>query len=138
MAAEGIDHDPRFVNREGNGLLAVDVLAGPCGHRRDDRMPSVSRGDQDGIDIRTRQDLAEVLRGCYALVVSTLHLGRVCGFDRVPCVIQAPLVNVAHGDQLKVRVAEHPSHVPVTHDADADGSDVDSIAGGLQTDSRQY
>src|SRR6185503_7918519 len=50
----------------------------------------------------------------------------------------APLVDVAHGDQLKVRVAEHPSHVPVAHDADADGSDVDSIAGGLQTDSRQY
>ena len=138
MATEGIDHDPRFVNREGHGLLAVDVLTGPCGHRRDDRMPSVPRGDQDGIDIRTRQDLAEVLRGRYALVVSTLYLGRVRGFHRVPCVIHAPFVDVAHGDQLQVRVAEHPSHVPVTHDADADGSDVDSIAGGLQTDSRQY
>ena len=138
MAAEGIDHDPRFVNREGHGLLAVDVLPGLCGHRRDDRMPSVPRGDQDGIDVRTRQDLAEVLGGRAALVVSTLRLGRVRGFDRVLCVIQAPFVDVAHGDHLEVRVADHPSKVPVTHDADADGSDSDPLAGGLQTDSRQY
>jgi hypothetical protein len=137
MATEGIDHDSRFVNREGNGLLAVDVLTGPCGHRGDDRMPSIPCGDQDGIDIRTRQDLAEVLSRRYALVVSTLRLGRVRGSDRVPCVIQAPFVDVAHGDHLKVRVAEHPSQVPVTHDADADGCDIDSLAGGLQTDSRQ-
>ena len=73
-----------------------------------------------------------------ALVVSTLGLGRVRGFDRVLCVIQAPIVDVAHGDHLKVRVADHPSKVPVTHDADADGSDSDPLAGGLQTDSRQY
>ena len=138
MAAEGIDHDARFVNREGNGLLAVDVLTGLCGHRRDDRMPSVPRGDQDGIDIRTRQDLAEVLGGHAALVVSTLGLGRVRGFDRVLCVIQAPFVDVAHGDHLKVRVADHPSKVPVAHDADADGRDSDPLAGGLQTDPRQY
>jgi hypothetical protein len=138
MAAKGIDHDARLVNRQGNGLLAVDVLTGLCGHRRDDRMPSVPRGDQDGIDIRARQDLAEVLGGRHALVVPTLHRGRVRGFDCVLCVIQAPFVHVAHGDHLKVRVAEHPSHVPVTHDADADGCDIDSLARGLQTDSRQY
>ena len=137
MAAERIDQYARFVNREGDGLLAVDVLPGLRGHRRDDRMPSIARGDQDGIDIRTRQDLAEVLGGRAALVVSTPGLGRVRGLDRVLCVIQAPLVDVAHGNHLKVRVADHPSKVPVTHDADADGRDSDSLAGGLQTDSGQ-
>src|SRR6185369_15428933 len=101
-------------------------------------MPSVSRGNQDGIDIRTRQDLAEVLGDHAALVVPMLGRGRVRGFNRVPCVIQAPFVDIAHGGYLKVRVAEHPSKVPVTHDANADGRDSDSLTGRLQTDPRQY
>ena len=103
MATEGIDHDPRFVNRQGNGLLAVDVLTGLCGHRRDDRMPSVSRGNQDGIDIRTRKDLAEVLRAHDALVVSTLDLGRVRGFR--PCPLR-------HSGAIRRRRTRRPPEGP--------------------------
>ena len=49
-----------LADREGGGLLHIDVLAGERGLDRDLRVPVVGRGDRDDVDVGARDEVVEV------------------------------------------------------------------------------
>ena len=57
-----LDYGFAFGDRLHHRLLAIDVLAGVEGVDADAGVPVVRRGDDDGIDVLARQDLAVVAR----------------------------------------------------------------------------
>ena len=56
-----LDHRPALADRQALGLLAIHVLAVLAGLDGDDRVPVVRRADQHGVDVRTGQQLAEIV-----------------------------------------------------------------------------
>ena len=68
VALHGVGHRPALLNGEGDGLLAVDILACLCGEDRGGAVPAVARGDEHGVEVGPRQQLAEVGVGLAVLV----------------------------------------------------------------------
>ena len=64
---DGGDHGAAFGDREGEGLFAVDILAGAGGLDGGDGVPVVGKGDEDGVDIGRSEDVAEVFVGVQPL-----------------------------------------------------------------------
>src|SRR5205823_4380221 len=57
-------HDlPPLGDGHGQRLLAIDVLAGPGRQDAGDGVPVVRRGDDDGVDVRAGEQVAEVIVG---------------------------------------------------------------------------
>ena len=116
------DHQRPFTEREGFGLLEINILAGPAGSNRHDRVPMVGGGDVDRIDVIPGQQFAEINVGGTVLVaVFAVH---------APLAIVAPSApHVAHRHILHVAAAEKRPLVAGAHVADADPPDHDPIAG---------
>ncbi len=116
--ASHLHHLSPFVDRLRERLLAVDVLAGPAGHDRLQRVPVVGRGDQHRVDIRLIEDLAEVtVRGRLAaeqLRVGLLHRG---------------LRDIAHGGDLTVGVLQEELHHLAAPIPGADHSQANALVG---------
>src|SRR5205085_429455 len=60
VAVDGVDQVTRFADREGEGFLAVDVLAGGAGGGGDEGVPVVGGGDEDGVDVGAGEEIAKV------------------------------------------------------------------------------
>src|ERR1035438_10381511 len=93
VPAHGIDHVPALLDRERQGLLGIDVLAGLRGGDVDKRVPVVGGRVDDGVDVRPLEHPSEirVLRGRLAADGEFPRgLGRVARVD------------VADGDDLAV------------------------------------
>ena len=57
-----VGEETPLADREGGGLLHIDVLAGERGLDRNLRVPVVGRGDRDDVDVRARDEVVEVAR----------------------------------------------------------------------------
>ena len=120
--ALGIAHrgDQRraFFDRVRDGLLAVDVFAGAHTGDGDGHVPVVGRGDHDGVDILTVEDLAVV-------EVGERVGGGVLGFGFQA----ARFINVAAGDDLVLFGELQLAQQILAASAGADGADPYAIVG---------
>ena len=122
---DGLHHLARLDDRLAQRLLAVDVFARLGRGDGDVGVPMVGRGDDDGVDVFPGKQLAEVVVGVAALERRVVLLG-VEVVDALLGVIAASAVDVAHGDDLRLRFAEEPAHQPARLDADADEAERDA------------
>src|SRR5207244_6980535 len=121
-------HALALVDGEGQGLLAVHVLAGAHGGDGDEGVPVVGRADGDRVDVAVLQQLAEVLDS--AAVAA----------DEAGGVVAVVPVHVADGDELHAALAhgvlhdvdaalavQLPAAAPRVVGADADGGHDDAV-----------
>ena len=79
----------------------------------DQRMPAFSGGDDDGIDVRPRQQLAEIgMRGAFRIAILLI--------DRALGPLEGFLTDVGDGEDPDVRHLEEAANVAAAHPADAD------------------
>src|SRR5258707_13429793 len=92
-------------------LFAVDILTGVCRGNGYGSVPVVGRGDDDGVDVGTSQELAEVpvdiatpviLPGLFRVVVIDLLLAGVATMG----------VHITNGDDLSIRPAQETAQKP--------------------------
>ena len=114
LGGRAADH-AGFVDRVGQRLLAVHVLAHLEGHHRHRRVDVVRRGHDHGVD---------VLAGLQHLAIIGIERGLG---ERLGVVLQGPLVRIAEGDD--VMAAADAADVAGAHAADADAGDVHFFAG---------
>ncbi len=125
------DHVPGLADRQRQRLLAVDVLAGPGRRARDDRVPVVGRGNQDGVDVLSLQQTLELVVLVAALERAGLPIGGVLLLDLLLRIAALDGVDVADGDHLDLLVIEEAAKMAAAHVSDPDESDRDSLARGL-------
>ena len=113
LGGEGA-HDPGFLDRPGQRLLAEAVLAHPHGHHAGRGMRVVGRADRHGVDL-----VAQLLEHL-AVVEVLLRLGEV--FRHL---VEDVLVDVAEGDDLAVLAGV--VGVAVTFAADSDAGEADLL-----------
>jgi hypothetical protein len=104
-AFHGCDKPAAFVDRQRQGLFAIDVFAGFQRGHVDQRMPMVGSSIDDDIDIFLSEQLAEIFEG-----------GRV-GPDLLS-LVQTRVVEIAIGDEVAMlgRVARDDAPAAATAD----------------------
>ena len=110
-------------DRQTAGLLAVNVLSGLGGEDRRRGVPAVARPDQHGVDVRPRQQLAEVA------VEDTILVAVVLVDEFLPRFAPAGL-HVADGHAPHVGLRENPAEIVRHARADADHPQRDPLRGG--------
>src|ERR1035437_7791364 len=109
---------------DGHGarLLAVNVLARLRRHHREQRMPAVARGDQQGVDILARPQLLLVgVHRAIVVAVFLVHHG-LDGFT-------AFIAHVADRHELHVRLTQEAAQIAGAAAADAEAAHADAVAG---------
>jgi len=118
-------------DRERDGLLEGDVLAGAGGGDRHGGVPVIGRRDHDRVDVGPGQHVTEILIHRAAPVGAAWSGVRVGGLDPLPGLLGAPAVHVAHRHHLHLGRSEEHGEVGVGHlPAGADERDVDAVARG--------
>jgi len=101
------------------------------GDDRGDRVPVIRRGDDDGVDVAPRQQLAEIDERGAAGVGAGLARGGIGAMDARDGVLPANAMHIADGDDLHVLIAKEAVEMPAPHHADADEAEIDAIVGAL-------
>src|SRR5690606_36226206 len=114
-ASRRIDHATALLDREGERLLAVDVLSGLARMDRDERVPVIGHGDDDGVDVLAIEKRPVVLRL------------EARPFEARRRAIEKALVDVAQRDRWKRAIAKVSAEMPASHSADADEPDADPV-----------
>ena len=112
-----------FGQRDAERLLAVHVL--PAARRLDanQRMPAFPGGDDHGIDVRPRQQLAKIgMRGAFRIAILLI--------DRALSAFEGLRTDIGDGEDPDVRHLEESANVAAAHPPDADVPDRDAIARG--------
>ena len=122
VVAGGGGHDLALIDRVGQRLLHVHVLAGGAGVDHLQAVPVVGRADDHGVDVVAVEQRAVV--GVERRPAAA-HRLQVAG----PPVEHAP-VHVAEGGALHPGLLQQRPHVRETHAVHADGSDHDAVARG--------
>ena len=123
---DALRHGLGLIDAVGHGLLHVDILAGVERVDRHAVMPVVGRDDEDGIDVRTREQLLVivvniVLRQAQKFAGALLALG----------------IDIADRRDLDAIFGlQHPD-VGETHSTDADDADVNAVVGAEHAGRRQ-
>jgi hypothetical protein len=121
FAADRVRERAAFGDRHRAGLLAVDVLAG---FRRDGgcrRVPAVAGGDEDRVDVFSRQQLVQVgVHG--AVFVAVLRVRHA--FHE----LAALFPNVTDRDELHIVVGEHVAEDVLPSRPDTDRAEDDPFA----------
>ena len=130
VGAHGLHHRPAFQHGMRHGFLAVNILAGPGRRNGHERVPMIRRGDDDGINILPRQQIAEILVGVAAFVGAGIGVLGVGGFHGLFRQLQPGAVHIAHGEHADVLARETGVHQAVTLLADTDEAEGDLFAGG--------
>ena len=112
LGGEGA-HQPRFLDRPGQRLLAEAVLAHPHGHHARRGVGVVGRADGHGVDL-----VAQLLEHL-AVVEVLLRFGVL-----LPHLVEDVAVDVAEGDDLAVRAGVVGVAVALAADADAREADL--------------
>ena len=68
VALAGLDQGAPLAHGDGDGLLAIHILAGPHGHRGHRGRPVIGQRHQHGVDVRPGEDLAKIVVGLDAVV----------------------------------------------------------------------
>ena len=116
-ARDGVAHHPPLPDRQRQGLLAVDVLAGSRGAADVDRMPVVRRPDDHRVDVVAREKIPEVVvriagRGAFGAFLVREHL--------VPRRVSASAVRVADREDLDLVARHEAAQVRTPHSAATD------------------
>src|SRR5262249_55801328 len=106
------------------GLFRIDVLARLHGQDGGHRMPAISGGDEQSIDVLARgQELAEIaIHG--AVLVGVMLI------DKMLDELSALLLDIANGDELDILFLEHPAEVKLAARSDADTAQHDARVSG--------
>ena len=124
--AFGGPHDgASFGHRVGEGLLAVDVLAGAHRRDREQRVGMVGRGDHRGVQVVPRQQFAVVAIG---LADARLALFGVELVHRLAGRLGAGVVHVADGQHLHSRVVEEGVQIAAPLSAQTNAGHRDAAA----------
>ena len=95
----------------------------PAARRLDanQRMPAFPGGDDHGIDVRPRQQLAEIgMRGAFRIAILLI--------DRALSAFEGLQTDIGDGEDPDVRHLEEAANVAAAHPPDADVPDRDAIA----------
>jgi hypothetical protein len=127
VVARRLHHGARFGDRQGQRLLAIDVLARPRRQNRGNRVPVIGRGDDDGIYVAAGQQFAEIDILSAATIRAGLALLSVGAMDTFDGILAADAMNIANGDDLHAAIAKKPAQVAPPHHADADEAEIDAV-----------
>ena len=105
VATSRLHHGSPLGNRHARGLLGINVLPRPHGQDRGQRVPTITRGDQHGVDVRSRFQEAGDL-GVHGTVLRAVVI-----VDDVLDCQSLLLLQVADGDELHFRATHDPSEV---------------------------
>src|ERR1019366_4181477 len=94
---------------------------------RRDGVPMVRRGDDDGVDVAPRQQLAEIDEGRAAGIGAGLALSGISAMDALDGILAALPMDIADSDDLNVTIAEETTEMSAAHHADADEAEVDTV-----------
>ena len=130
IGAGGLHHRPAFQHGMRHGFLAINILARPGRRDGHERMPMIRRGNDDGINILPRQQIAEILVGVAAFIRAPVGVFGVGGFHRLFRQIQPGAVHIAYRQHADVLAREAGMHQAVTLLADADEAERDLFARG--------
>jgi len=100
-------------NGHARGLLGVNVLAGPHGHDRGERMPPIARGNEQGVNVGTRGEELAHVRVHLAIAVAVLLV------DQFLDMLAPHLPHVADGHELDVLLRQHPAQIELTPSTDS-------------------
>ena len=106
-------------------FLAVDIFTGLGGHDRGGRMPTVSGGDQDSVDVFAIEQLAKV-RVQFAILVSIETI------DQLFARIATGCLDIGDRHASHVRKWEHGFGIVGATRTDADDPKLNSIIGALR------
>ncbi len=101
----------------GDRFFQIDILAGTDRRQGEQRMPMVWRGDRDSVDVRTREQFAEVMIGG-AGILALRGIGVRLGLFHLRA------VDIAYGDQTGFRQSGPSPCVAGTLSAGANHPDV--------------
>ncbi len=138
VATGRLDQDLSLLNRDGDRLLAVDILAGAHGPDRHRRRPMIRQRQQHGVDIGPREDLPEIIVRLDSIVARPLEPLGIDLIAPLPGVFAAFAAHVADRQHLHVvsrdvparHVGPRPAHeVAAPLAAQADEAHVHTLAG---------
>ena len=110
------------LNGDRTGFFRVDIFAGFGCHHGSGRMPAVTRGNQDGVDIIAGQQFAEVAIGV-AFLVAVLFVGHL--FDGLALIS----ANIGDSDEADIGLLKHVAQHITATSANADPSQNNPFAG---------
>ena len=125
---DGGDEGGGLEDGVGEGFFAVDVLAGGGGGHGDEGVPVVGRGDDDGIDVRARQEFAEIVVDGAALEFGAGLSGVVLLHD-APVVLAPGGVHIADRNDPGVGELEEAVHEAPGLDSAPDEPEPDGVVG---------
>ena len=122
LAMDFLSQGPVFGEVEAHGLFEIDILAGADGGQGGEHVPVIGRGDENGVNVLTSEQLAEVGVGGAVFVLVVL-------IDAVAGLFEVLFHDVADGDDPGVFLVQEIAHVPLPLRADADAADDNAAAG---------
>jgi hypothetical protein len=108
ISADRLDHLASFPDGYRNGFFAVDVFAGLCRVDRLQRVPVVGRGDHDGVDVGSKEQLAVIVVRCAAFVRAAGAPLGIAFFHAALGVLSPQAIDIANGQDLNRRIACQP------------------------------
>jgi hypothetical protein len=112
-----------LLNGHGAGFFAIDVLAGAGGKDRGGAMPAVAGGDDDGVDIRSGEQLVHVnIAG--AVIVA------IVAVDGLADDFAVGFLDVGNGDEVDIGLLEETFEHLAPARSEADSADGDAVVGG--------
>src|SRR5690606_24679973 len=116
-----------FGDREGGGLLQIDVLTRTRRINGDGCVPMVGRTDEYCVDILVREQLAIVVIHLDTIEWLSCLLA-INLVNELLCIIGTFCIEIAYSDDLRIVVTPHAGHVVhPRYPARANGSDIDPI-----------
>ncbi len=125
VRAHGAHHRAALVDGVRHRFFAVNILARIRRRDRGERVPVVGRGDDHSVNVLARQQIAEIVVGIAAFVVSAFFLFGVGGFDFVLGQIAAGRIHIAHRQHANVATRQASAEQAVALFANANETERD-------------
>jgi hypothetical protein len=128
--ADRLDHRAALGHRQRQGLFAIHILAGLGRGNGHESVPVLGRGDVDGVDVRPRENLAEIGRRQTTLVAAAPGVSGVAVLGLLAGGLALAVDRVAHRHDLRLAAAQEGPEMVVAAAAEPDAADGDALAGG--------
>ncbi len=131
VAAHGVHHRARLGDRQRQRLLAIDVLLRVGRGDHVQRVPVIRRGDDHGVNVLAREQIAEILVLRASLERTLVRLFAVVILHQFFGVLTARGIHIAHGHHLRFLAVQEPIEQAAILFAHADETERDPVAGTL-------